>query len=384
MKSIRRAGALLMALCVLFLSTVPASGEDSFTARVKEAFRKRQVISGCVLISLNGETVYSYSQGMKDIRGGTWTTGTVTRVASVTKFVTAIGLMTLWEKQAFDLDYSIQPFLPFPVYNPFYPETPITFRQILSHTSSFKEGVNYMTPEWEKISVKRNNYYDENVRPGEGFAYSNMNGGMFGGLIEALSGQGVHSYMKENVFEPLGIDAAYHPGLLKDPSVVGDMFAPAGNVFISGRAQLNRLYEYDDTSKPREHLGTTVGQLYISAEDLLVVLNTLLNDGVAPNGTVLLQPETVRLMEADQSTIPLSSVHVTGDYGLGMQRVSELPGPMWFGHQGRVSGYSCDAFYQPDTGLAIVVIGNGYTVQRRGTIVVLARDLMEMAGEFVK
>ncbi len=383
MKAYPKRITCLFLVCILLAALSPALADRDFDERVWKAFSKRQVTSGCVLISLNGEVIYSYSRGPKDIRGGEWTVDTVQRVASVSKFVTAVGLMTLWEKHAIELDYNVMSYLPFPVYNPFFPDTPITPRQILSHTSSFRNDINFVHPEWEKISVKRNNYYDEHVRPGEAYAYSNMNGALLGALIEACSGQSVNTYMKENVFRPLGIDAAYHPALLDDTSQVGDMLESDGSVFISGQAQLKRLNEYDDTCDPRSRMDVTVGQLYISASDLLTLLNTLLNDGTAPNGYPLLSPATVALMETDQSTLPHSGVTASGEYGLGMQRCTDIPGGMWYGHQGRVSGYSCDAFYQPDTGLAIVVIGNGYRVLRHDSIVVLAHELMEMAAELV-
>ena len=380
---LRRTAAFFAAVLVALSAAAPALADKDFDYRVVKAFSKRRVTSGCVLISLNGEIIYSYSKGKKDIRGGNWTVDTVQRVASVSKFVTAVGLMTLWEKQAFDLDYNVQFYLPFPVFNPFYPDTPITVRQLLSHTSSFRTDINYVNATWEEITTTHNVYYREDAAPGEVYGYSNMNGALLGGLIEALSGQSINTYMQQNVFAPLGIDAAYHPALLADPSEVGDMFNADGSVFISGRAQLKRLDEYDDTCDPRSRLDVTVGQLYISAADLMKLLNTLLNDGVAPDGTVLLSPETVRLMESDQSTICGSSVHVSGGYGLGMQRCTDLPGGMWYGHQGRVAGYTCDAFYQPDTGLAVVVIGNGYTPMANDSIVVLAHELMEMATELL-
>src|SRR5215469_8121957 len=60
-------------------------------------------------------------------------------VASVGKVVTATVLMMLWEEKAFALDDPVAPHLDFPLSHPRYPDVPITFRQLLTHTSGISD-----------------------------------------------------------------------------------------------------------------------------------------------------------------------------------------------------------------------------------------------------
>jgi CubicO group peptidase (beta-lactamase class C family) len=69
---------------------------------------------------------------------------TLFQIASVSKTVTTAVLMRLYEKGLFGLDDSINAYLPFSVRNPYYPDSPITFRMLLTHTSSIRDNWNFM------------------------------------------------------------------------------------------------------------------------------------------------------------------------------------------------------------------------------------------------
>ena len=66
-------------------------------------------------------------------------------------------------------------------------------------------------------------------------------------------------------------------------------------------------------------------------------------------------------MQEDQRLLPGSSVTCESRYGLGMQRVTDSHGNVWYGHQGMMDGLSSDLFYLPERGLCVTVIANGYT-----------------------
>ena len=88
-------------------------------------------------------------------------------------------------------------------------------------------------------------------------------------------------------------------------------------------------------------------------------------------------------MMAEQHLIAGSSVKAESPYGLCLNRVEGLPGGTWYGHQGRWQGLSSNAYFQPDTGLCVVVFANGYSAKTVDGVVSIALAFMEKAQEFL-
>jgi len=229
----------------------------------------------------------------------------------------------------------------------------------------------------------KNSFFDHNAAPGTVFNYSNMNGGLMGAMIEALSGQSVNAYMQENVFNPLEINAAYHAALLRDTSDISNQLTKQGKNHINVKRALKSIKDYEDTCDPRAHTNITTDNLFISANGLHRII-VLLENGGELDGVHILKEETVQLMMQDQHLIPGSSVRCESLYGLSMIRVYDMPGGTWYGHQGRLQGLSSNIYFQPDTGLSVVVIANGYKrASSVDDVVTLAREVMEKAQELI-
>ena len=328
--------------------------------------------TGVFIVTRRGEPLLIYVRGNRDTHKNPTELTTTFKIASVTKMVTAIGFMQLAEQGVIGLDDPINSYLPFKVVNPACPEKNITMRQVLSHTSTLKQSSKYL-PDWENLPVSNSVFY-KNLLPGEKYHYANLNGGLVGAMIEALSGQSVNTYMKEHVFAPLGIDAAYSPTLLADQNNIGALMTKAGVTTSNASRQIKADADYDDTCDPALHTDRTAGALYISAEGLNRLMLMMVNGGEY-NGVRLLKEETVRLMEQDQSTVPGSSVTGTSDYGLFLTHYN-FGRATWYGHQGRFNGLTSDAFYQPDTGLTFVMIVNGYNGKTNDGLANLARKCL--------
>ncbi len=370
--------ALIAALLPITALCAVPEDMDSFS---EHCFKARNVVGGAVVITRNGKTLYSFSYGYKDARRTQAVTAdTCFRIASVTKLVSAVGLMQLFEQGRFSLDAPLSDSLPFSVFNPACPDEAITARQVLSHTTGFKQIYHYH-PDWENLNTI-NRYFAKNTHPGAQYLYSNLNGGLIGSLIEALSGQSVNAYMTQNVFSPLGINAAYNAGLLPDRTDISAQLSKSGGSVMTAQKAVDSLESYDDTCAPGEHIEYTVGGLFISANGLSRLISMLQMNG-EPGGRRILAADTIRLMEADQDKLEGSSVSCPGAHGLGMVRVTGLQGGVWYGHQGRRDGLSANAYYQKETGLTVVVIANGYTYQSIDDVVTIARAFMEKAEEFI-
>ena len=371
---------LMACALALLLLTGGAAGADELTSTwMERAFAHRNIVGGAVLVSRYGEPVFTYTYGSKNAHlMEPVTLDTCFRIASVTKMVTAVGLMRLYERGYFGLEDTLGDRLGFPVVNSRYVNDPITIRQVLSHTSGVIQTQQTQI-NWGYISRRNTeSMFKPYARPGTKYTYSNINGGFFGALIEALSGQSLNTFMKQQVFGPLGVNAAYTPRLLPDTSDVSNQMSKTGTNILSPERAFE--LEYEDTCDPAKHLTYSVGGLYISARGLDRIGQMLCNEGWL-DGVRVLSPYTVRLMQRDQRYEPDSSVTGETPYGLGMQRVKDRYGNIWYGHQGMKDGLTSDLFYLPEKGLVVTVIANGYMGLKTGQLVSLAILTMEKAAD---
>ena len=96
---------LSLFIVLLLLLPLSAGAEDLTPEWMERAFRNRGVVGGAVIVSRYGETVFTYTYGSKSARRmEPVTLDTCYRIASVTKMVTAVGLMQLYERGYFGLD----------------------------------------------------------------------------------------------------------------------------------------------------------------------------------------------------------------------------------------------------------------------------------------
>ena len=335
---------------------------DGAAAMLNRIAAESGAVCGTLVLSKDGQVFLTWSFGGVD-------ENTCFRIASVTKWVTAIGLMTLYDAGKLDLDADISDVLGFPVRNPAYPDTPVTARMLLSHTSSLSPDATVYRPAWENIG--RNGYdpvFNESIRPGTQYVYADYNGALSGCLIEAISGESVQNYMSRTVFTPLGLTAGYSPAFLPAGTPTMDTLSADGRVSIS--VENDRNAAYNNTADPRGNNGYTVGRLFISTSSLTRLAQMMLSGGEL-DGVRILSRDTVSLMEADQPGLAESR------YGLGTVRHSQFPRGTWYGHQGRYAGLTSNVYYQIDTGITLALVMDGYSYQLQDNIVTLAAELMK-------
>ncbi len=174
--------------------------------------------------------VWSGGYGLANIESGTLMTAeTLQNIGSISKTVTATAVMQLWEAGSFQLDDDVNDYLPFAVRNPSFAETPISFRQLLTHRSSIKDGPAYgasyacgdpavSLEDWIRgYFVPEGPYYsaDENFHawapgtvdpPPRPRAYSNVGYGLLGYLVEVISGTLFSDHCRDRIFQPLGMN----------------------------------------------------------------------------------------------------------------------------------------------------------------------------------
>ncbi len=141
------------------------------------------------------------------------------RIASISKFVMTTAMMKLYDQKRLDLDEDVSTYLGFNLRNPNHPDTPITVRMLLTHTSSINEGDSYdpfLMASYNNVSnpmsfsellVTGGKYYASDTwrkeAPGEYFTYCNANFGLAGTIIEKISGSASRS-LSSRVFSSAG------------------------------------------------------------------------------------------------------------------------------------------------------------------------------------
>jgi len=226
-------------------------------------------------------------------------------LASVSKTITATAIMQLWEQDYFELNDSINDYLPFEVNHPGYPSTNITFLMLMTHTSSIKDNYNYITyvggdptvplgEFLEEYFTPGGEYYDPvnnfySNTPGTYYGYSNVGASLLGYLVENMSGEMFYEYCENHIFEPLDMDET--AWFLADLNIsnIAVPYLWNGAVYVPyAHYCLNNVY-------PAANLRTSVTQL----RNFLMMM---INNGTY-NSTQILQASTVELMLTVQTSL---------------------------------------------------------------------------------
>lgn len=267
---------------------------------------------------------------------------TLFRIYSMTKPITAVAVMMLYEQGLFSLDDPIADYLPAFADMQVMTDSglikaaaPITLRHLLTHSSGLtysmipdnpevsalyeQQGVNEVYGRLHMTLAEHTDLLAQQpliAHPGIAWRYSESIG-VLARLVEVLSGQSYNAFLQQQIFAPLGmVDTAYQ-------------------THHSNSDRLATLYEQNpslDNFSPTEKYGGDYTQparleaggagLVSSASDYLNFAQMLLNQGEL-NGTRLLSPFTARLLMSDQfdgrlaSYLPEQSIPVMKGMGHG-------------------------------------------------------------------
>ena len=175
---------------------------------LKGLIRERKIPGICIAVSQEGQIIWSEAFGYADLNKKIKAQPTTLfRVASVSKSFTAAGMMKLVESKKFNLHASVQQYVPeFP--DKGYPITPDL---LASHKSGIRnywddsEAIN--TIHYDRVIPSLEKFKNDSLLfiPGTNFEYSNYGYVLLSAVIERASGKDFLSYMRENVFRPLGM-----------------------------------------------------------------------------------------------------------------------------------------------------------------------------------
>jgi len=347
-------------------------------SRLLQGYIDRSELAGLIaLVGRRHQTAYLDTFGMQDMEAGkTMRLDTIFRIASMTKPITAVGAMQLFEQGHFNLNTPVKKFIPGfgdvpvfagygdngePVFAPL--ERDLTFRHLFTHTSGLSYGWNADDPvdrlyqeaqqhmEQEQVPPSMENIVNSlatlplGFQPGSHWRYG-YNIDVLGRLVEIISGEPLDTYFQKHIFDPLGM---VDTGFFVPPEKEARLSALYGHESDLPQ-QLKRLEDHTPRQRPVTLWGG--GGLVSTIADYARFAAMLANGGEI-NGVRLLAPKTVELFSlnhAPAEALPYGFVehdlyHAGYGYSLGtrvLMDVSQtgLPGTEGeFGWDGAFSTY---------------------------------------------
>jgi CubicO group peptidase (beta-lactamase class C family) len=324
------------------------------TSRVEEILSRRPAVGLAVGIVRNGRLEAFTGHGLADIASRTpITEDTVFRIASITKTLTAVAVMQLWEQGLVDLDAPANDYLVgYKLIAAKAGVRPATVRHLLTHTAGVPEVVHAssaLRPDFGE-TVRAGDrlpslaeYYRGGLRlgaePGARFRYGNHGPATLGQLVEDVSGVPLARYFREHIFGPLG---------MADTDLVRSARVRAG--LATGytlHADGPRAVE------AREFVTTGAASAYSTPRDLARYAAALLGGGANDHGRVLEAATVASMFQPQYQPDP----RIPG-MGLAFFRV-DLGGHRAVEHQGTMSGFDSQLILAPDDGVGVIAFTNG-------------------------
>ena len=277
---------------------------------------------------------------------------TVFLIASITKVWTATVVMQLVDEGRVDVDAPVSKYLdpPLRLGDAKVAET-VTVGQLLCHSGGFygdAEEPGFRDDDAVRRTVEGYADLVQLHRPGSLFSYSNAGFNVLGRLVECVTSSTWDEALEAHLLEPLGLE---HTSTLPErtmthPHVVGH--EPSGPDSLS-------LQPVKDWLDPRGS-GPCGGTLATSARDLLTFAALHMRDGMAPDGTRLLEAATTAAMREPRIVQPDPSTSPAWGWGWGIERVDS---PRVVEHGGNTCGQESQLVAVPEHDMAVCVLTNG-------------------------
>ena len=360
------------------------------TQAVDGLIADKKIAGAVVMISHQGEVMHHQAQGLQERAADTpMATDTIFRIYSMTKPVTSVAVLMLWERGLVELDAPVETYLPeldsLQVYKSGLRRVPlqrsVTVRDLMRHTSGMTYGFFSRTPV-DRL-YRRAHPLDASdqdglvaalaalpllYQPGEKWHYS-ISTDVLGALVERVSGQPLGEFFAENIFAPPQmVDTGFH---VPDASL--SRFAAS---YGPGLLLLDAPQSSDFRNPAR--LQTGGGGLVSTAQDYMNFCRMLLDDGVF-SGQRLLQSATVQEMISNQLP-PGERLYETSGFGLGvMIKLDDLGLQGHVGEYGWSGAASTHFWISPQDDLILVALSQRqpYTDHLRDVLTPLVYQSLE-------
>ena len=315
---------------------------NAFESKVNQAIENNEIPSIVVAIAKDGKIIYEKAFGFSDIENKIKaTTSTSYQLASVSKSLTATGIMVLNHKNIVDIDSSAEKYmLPLKFNASEGNAEDVKLTNLLNHTSGLGTyaEVDYADDEYTVNSFEMGfkKYGNIFYPPGEIFEYSNMGYGLLSYIISKQSGNTFSKFMEQEVFKPLGMKNSF--------------------VDKTNNSDILIAKKYDSNLKQYPEMlnnTTGAGNIYSSIHDLILFGMFNLNNGKKN----ILSKEEIDLMH---NYVNENTYYPLGNYGLGWFSNPNDNGYKAVWHEGGMAGVSSMIKLIPEKNIAIAVIMNNF------------------------
>lgn len=289
---------------------------------------------GIVSLSQNGEVVYQYVDG-KDKTDNDLTADSSMYIGSTSKQFCAASIIMLRDQGKLSVDDTLDKYFP-----DYEDGKKLTIKNLLTMRSGIVDmvnegrvdGVTYDNTEDDNIALIKEWIFEQPLKfePDAEYAYSNSNFFLLAEIVKQVSGKSYHDFVRENIFEPLGMT---HSGFVEEvpdaPDWAEGLLAGDGNTAIEPPG-----------------LPTGAGDIAANAADMDKWMAGL------SDGTIVSE-ESFKEMSENYS--PDSSMR----YGYGLMGMAYNG----VGHDGSIGTYSALDYINMEHGLRLFVASNKSSTQ---------------------
>jgi len=350
--------SILHRVCLASLATFALSSAHSedfdatFAAletRWQSAIEELNVPGMSVAVVYQDKVIYAKGFGQRRLEPGLpFTPDSACYIASSTKPFTAFGIMTLVDQGKVDLDAPVKKYLPrFGLPKQDLAET-LTVRDLLCHRYGIDNQIVTMaeayTGEWT------DDYFFEEVARSSGitgsWAYTNLHFTIAGRIIEAVTGKPWQEYLREAIFQPLG--------MTHTTARASELYAyedvAYGHSFRDGRWVEAPMRKQDNTM----HAAGGIGG---SARDLAQWLRLQMSDGTVDGKRLISPTSLAEMFKPEVETDDGYMMFERGTMGLAWH-LGGYRGEQLIHHFGGYAGYAAHVSFMPKHNLGVIALAN--------------------------
>jgi CubicO group peptidase (beta-lactamase class C family) len=367
----------LLLACIVAMPTMLAAQQSGFSDPAREAklraafpavdsimrqFTRREHVPGAAwAIVLDGQVVHSGVTGLRDVATkAPVDTGSVFRIASMTKSFTAMAIMRLRDEGRLSLDDPAEQYVP-ELKGLAYPtsDSPrITIRHLLSHATGFPEDNPWGDQQLSRTDAEFSAMLKKGIPlsnpPGVAYEYSNYGFAILGRIVTKASGTPYNDYVSTHILKPLGMrSTTLSPGAV-----------PASRLAHGYRWEDERWKE-----EPQLADGSfgPMGGMLTSLSDLGRYVSAFLGAWPARDGpeTGPVRRSSLREMQQvwrpDVPSVVRDSTGLeltAGGYGFGLRVSSSCRFAHIVSHSGGLPGFGSRMQWLPEYGVGLIAFGN--------------------------